>query len=220
MKAEEVGKGSRVLYGLLSEAEPLDTLKEGEVTILKKEGEVDPGIENAQRPKLLGPPEDTVKQHRTVILNVKFESDVVQVEAKDNDCEIANQAWRPVRPQCQGIVNDEALERETVGNEDCYRSWRVIRVVLIFPELLEREIIQDNILELSSSCERRGFVLQWRGEKERVNTFEVDRFYVMKHGKNRVELVMYFEKESIGPRQWISTAILESTTRNAVKIFV
>lgn len=42
----------------------------------------------------------------------------------------------------------------------------------------------------------------------------------MKQGKNCVELVMYFEKESIGSRQWISTAILESTTWNAVEIFV
>lgn len=133
MKGEEVVKGSRIVYALLSEAEPLDTLKEGEETILEKESEVDPGIEYAQCPQLLGPPKDAVEQHRTIILDVKFESDVVQVEAKDHDREVGYQARCPVRPQCQGIVNDEALEREAVSNEDCYRSWGVIRVVLIFP---------------------------------------------------------------------------------------
>ena len=98
MTGEEVVKGSRIVYALLSEAEPLDTLEEGEVTILEKESEVDPGIEYAQRPQLLGPPKDAVEQHRTIIFNVKFESDIIQVEAKDHDCEIAHQAGCPVRP--------------------------------------------------------------------------------------------------------------------------
>ena len=133
MEGVEVMKGSRIIHALLSEAEPLDTLKEREVATLKKEGKVDPGIEYTERPKLLRPPEDAIEQHRTVIFNVEFESDVVQVEAKDYDCKISHQAWRPVRPQCQGVVNDDALERKTVGNEDCYCGWRVIGVVLIFP---------------------------------------------------------------------------------------
>lgn len=42
----------------------------------------------------------------------------------------------------------------------------------------------------------------------------------MKHGKNRVEFVMYFEKECIGPRQRVSTAILEPTAWNAFEILV